>query len=114
MNELDRYVSDGNITLYVDQLRRETDPHRREKIKQLLIREETLFAATIDRLHMLDRHNADGEEIIARQTCLVARLKSNGSDATAAECALRTFKMIQDLLFSFRLRIHEKIERQRP
>jgi len=102
--DVDRYASDGNIALFVDQIQWESDPARRERLKRLLIEEVNRFGASEERLGMVERHIKRGEAIIARQAHLVASLKSKGDDASAAEACLRAFQAIHDLLLN--LRVH--------
>ena len=60
MADIDRFASDGNISCFADQLRYETVPARQEMLKRLLIEEENLFAATQDRLRMVERKFTEG------------------------------------------------------
>ncbi len=114
MADMDRFVSDGNISCFADQLRYETVPARQEMLKRLLIEEENLFGATQDRLRMVERKITDGAEVIARQRRLIAEIKNNGGDPSGAERMLRTIETIQNLFEGFRALIHDERERRRP
>ncbi len=114
MREVDRWESDGNISCFADQLRYEKNPARQETLKRLLIEEERRFGATEDRLRMVERKLTDGAELIIRQRRLIAEMKSNGGDIGSADCALRTFEMIQDLFERFRALMYDRRERLRP
>ena len=102
MSEIDRFISDGNILLFVDQLRWETSPAHQEALKRLLVRAENRFGAGQERLLLAERILADGEKLIARQKQLIAGMKSNGVHTDSAERALRTFQAIQFLFEDFR------------
>jgi hypothetical protein len=113
MNEVDRFICDGNISRFVDQLRRETNPARRETLKRLLIEEEDRFGAAEERLQMVERNLTDGAALIDRQARLVAELKAGGRDAGAAERMLRTFEMTQELFERCHAQISEAKDRLR-
>ena len=114
MDDVERFVIDGNISRFVDQLRGERDPSRQQVLKRLLIAEESRFAATLDRLQMVERYLTEGEERIANQRRLVAAMRNNGGDAGAAERTLRAFESIQDIFQTAHASVHEALERRRP
>ena len=114
MADMDRFVSDGNISCFADQLRYETIPARQELLKRLLIEEENLFGATVERLRMVERKITDGAEIIARQRRLIAEIKTNGGDPGGAEKMLLTSETLQNLFEGFRACILDERERRRP
>ena len=105
MADVDLYASDGNIALFVGQLKWESDPTRRERLKRLLIEEVDRLGASEERLGMIERQIERGEQIVARQAHLVGELKSKGDDASMAESCLRTLEAIQDLFLNLRVRI---------
>jgi fructose-bisphosphate aldolase class 1 len=104
MDELQRFVSEQNISRFVDQLRRESKAVRQNTLKRLLIEEENRFAAAAERLQVVDKNIVDGAARIASQARVVSRLKSNGHDAREAERTLQNFEMIQGLFISYRTR----------
>ena len=110
MSEVDFVVSEGNISLFVDQLRWDTSPDNQDALKRLLIREEDRFGEEQERLRLTERMLRDGADNIARQTRLIAVMKSNGTDTCRAERTLRTFQMIQLLFEQFRDAIYERSE----
>jgi hypothetical protein len=114
MDNFERCCSEGNISLFADQLRWEAAPDRREVLKRLLIQEEDRLGATQERLRMVERKLEEGAELIARQRRLIAQAKGRGADARAAERALETCEMIQDLFEKFRAVLRDGIERVRP
>ena len=114
MEELERYVIDGNISRFVDRLRAEMDPARQQTLRRLLIAEENRFGATQDCLQTVERHLTEGEERIANQKRLIAATLSNGGDAGVAEQLLRVFESTQDLLQERHAAVHEEMERRRP
>jgi hypothetical protein len=114
MDELERYVIDGNISRFLDRLRAETDPARQQTLRSLLIAEENRFGTTLDCLQTVERHLMEGEDRIANQRRLIAAMRSNGSDPDTAERLLRTFESTQDLLQERHAAVHEEMERQRP
>ena len=114
METVDRFCSDGNISCFADQLRWETDPHRREVLKRLLIREVNRPGATEERLQMIERKLEEGAELIARQRRLIAQLQSCGGDTGTAERALDAYEMIHELFEKFRAVVHDARERTRP
>ena len=114
MGDMDRWVSDGNISCFADQLRYENIPARQETLKRLLIEEENRFGATEDRLRLVERKITDGAEVIARQRNLIAEIKNNGGDFSGAERMLRTMETVLNLFEGFRVHIHEESERRRP
>ena len=114
MDELERYVIDGNISRFVDRLRAETDPARQKTLRHLLIAEENRFGATLDCLQTVERHLTEGEERIANQKRLIAAMRNNGGDAGVAERLLRVFETTQDLLQERHAAVHEEMERRRP
>jgi hypothetical protein len=101
MNERDRFASDGNIACFADQLRWETNPVRRERLKRLLIEEEKRFGAMESRLAMVERNLRDGAEILVRQKRLIAEVRGKGGDTDRLESTLQTMEMIQDLFERF-------------
>jgi hypothetical protein len=101
MNERDRFASDGNIACFADQLRWETNPVRRERLKRLLIEEENRFGAMESRLAMVERNLRDGAEILVRQKRLIAEVRGKGGDTGRLESTLQTMEMIQDLFERF-------------
>ena len=101
MNEGDRFASDGNISCFADQLRWETNPVRRERLKRLLIEEENRFGAMESRLAMVERNLRDGAELVVRQKRLIAEARGKGDDTGSLESTLRTMEMIQDLFERF-------------
>ena len=114
MDDVERFVVEGNISRFVDLLRAETDSFRRETLKRLLVAEENRFGSVADRLQTVERHLTDGEALIAQQRRLIARMKGDGGDAGAAERLLRSFEVIQDLLQGFHAAVYEQAERRRP
>ena len=112
MDDVERFVIDGNISRFVDRLRIETDPCRQQTLKRLLIAEESRFGATCDRLQMVERYLTEGEERIANQRRLVAAMRNNGGDVSAAHRTLCAFESIQDLFQTVHAAVHEAIERQ--
>jgi len=102
MSEIDRFISDGNILLFVDQLRWETNPAHQEALKRLLIAEVDRFSAREERLQLVERILKDRAELIARQARLIAEMINNGADTGSAERRLRTFQTIQFLFEKFR------------
>jgi hypothetical protein len=46
MGEVDRFVHDGNILCFADQLRWETNSARQETLKRLLFQEENRFGVS--------------------------------------------------------------------
>jgi hypothetical protein len=113
MDEIDRFVCDGNIANFANRLRKEHDPAKQETLKRLLIEEEDRFGATVERLRVLERYIADGSALIIRQADLVAKLDGDGRDAREAQRALRNFHMVQRLFLDCRARIHEQVEQLR-
>jgi hypothetical protein len=111
MEEVERFVIDGNISRFVDQLRAETDSFRRDTLKRLLMAEINRFGSVADRLQTVERHLTDGEALIAQQRRSFAQMKSNGGDAGPAERLLRTFEFVQDILQTFQAAVHEAMER---
>jgi hypothetical protein len=99
MCEIDPYV-EGNILLFADQLRWETNPPCQEALKRLLIKEERQVARE-ERLQLAERVLRDNADIIARQTRRIAEMKVNGGDPGNAERRLRTFETIQLLFEEF-------------
>ena len=97
---IDRFV-EGNISLFVDQLRWETSKAYQETLKRLLIREEDQVARE-ERLQLAERMLRNSADHIARQTRWIAEMKSNGVDTGTAERVLRTFQTIQFLFEDFR------------
>ena len=114
MDDVDRFANEGNISLFADQLRYETNSARQEKLKRLLIEEENRFGATEDRLRMVQRKITDSAELIVRQRRLIAEMKRGNGDTGSAERTLRTFEMIQGLFERFRDSIHDGRERRHP
>ena len=114
MDEVERFVVEGNISRFVDLLRTETNSFRRETLKRILIAEENRFGSVADRLETVERHVTDGEARIAQQRRLVARMKGNGGDAGAAERMLDAFESIQDIFYGVQAAVHEEMERRRP
>ena len=114
MDEVERFVIDGNVSRFVDQLRAETDSFRRETLKRLLMAEINRFGSVADRLQTTERHLTDGQALIAQQRRLIAKMKSNGGDASTAERMLRTFESIQDLFQRVHAAVHEEMARRRP
>jgi hypothetical protein len=114
MDQMDRFVSDGNIARFVDHLRCEIIPARQETLKRLLIEEENRFGAREERLEMVERNLAESSARIDRQTRLVAELKGNGGDAVHAERTLRTFEMIRGLFERYHAHLREARERAGP
>ena len=114
MDDMERFVIDGNISRFVDKLRAETDPFRRQTLKSLLIAEENRFGMAEDRLQIVERHLTDGQALIPKQSRLVIETRNNGGDVGPAERLLRIFESIQDLLHSFHAVVHEETERRRP
>jgi hypothetical protein len=104
MDDFDRWASDGNICLFADQLRWETNPARQEAVRRLLIEEEDRFGATQDRLRIVERKLEDGMESIVRQRRRIAEMKSRGADTSSAERMLRNFELTQDLFERFLVR----------
>jgi hypothetical protein len=102
-----RFVSEANIARFVDQLRIETNPARRDMLRRLLIEEEDRFGVTEERLEMVDRHIMDGAACIARQAEVVAKRKRDGVECANVERALQTSKMIQALFEDFRIAVCE-------
>jgi hypothetical protein len=101
MNERDRFASDGNISCFADQLRWETNPVRRERLKRLLIEEENRFGAIESRLAIVERNLREGADILVRQKRLIAEVGAKGGDTGSLESTLRTMEMIQDLFERF-------------
>ncbi len=114
MGEVDRMESDGNISCFADQLRYETIPARQEKLRRLLIEEESRFGANEDRLRMVERKLADGAELIVKQRRPITEMKSDGGVIGSADRTLRTFEMIQELFERFRALMYDERERLRP
>ena len=112
MDEVERYVIDGNISRFVERLRRETNPSRQDMLKRLLIAEEDRLGKAQDRLQTVERHLTDGQALIDDQRRLVAETRNNGGDAGPALRLLRTFESIQDLFQTVHAALHEAIERQ--
>jgi len=108
MDEVERFVIDGNVSRFVDQLRAETDSFRQETLKRLLMAEINRFGSVADRLQMVERHLTEGEALIAKQRRLVAQLRSNGGDASAAERMLHTIESIQEPFQRLHAAVHEK------
>lgn len=113
MDQIEQFVSDLNISNFVDQLGRERDAKNQSMLKRLLIEEENKFGATAERLNMVDRHIFDAAIRIARQKELVAQLKGKGRDPADAEKTLQTFEMILDLFHSFRSIIVENMNQRK-
>src|SRR6516165_9300499 len=100
MNDVERFITDGNISRFVGMLRDETNPSRRDMLRRLLIAEENRFATTSDCLQAVERHLTDGEAIIERQRRLVAEMKGAGGDIGGAERTLQRYESIQDVFYS--------------
>jgi len=107
MNQGDRFASDGNISCFANQLRWETNPVRRERLKRLLIEEENRFGAMESRLAIVERNLRDGAEIVGRQKRLIAEVRGQGGDTGSLESTLRIMEMIQDLFESFGAALRE-------
>jgi hypothetical protein len=101
MEDFDRWASDGNICLFADQLRWETNPARQETLRRLLIEEEDRFGATEERLRLVKRRLEDNAALIVRQRRRIAEMKRDGADTSSAERLLQTFEMIQNLFERF-------------
>jgi hypothetical protein len=114
MDEVDRFLCDGNISRFSDQLRYETIPARQETLKRLLIEEENRLGSLDDRLSVVQRKLMEGAELIVRQKRLIAQMTSCNGETGSAERTLRTFEMIQDLFERFRDQIYYERELQRP
>ena len=112
MADMDRFVSDGNLSCFALQLRYETIPARQELLKRLLIKEENLYGATGDRLRLVQRIITDGAKVIARQRRLIAERKNNGGDFSSAERMLQTIEITQNLFEGSRALIHDEIGRR--
>jgi hypothetical protein len=100
MDDIERFVIDGNVSRFVGMLRDETNPSRQDMLRRLLIAEEKRFGRASDCLESLERHLTDGEAIIARQRGLIAEMKGNGGDVGSAERTLQRYESIQDVLHS--------------
>jgi hypothetical protein len=114
MDEVDRFVCDGNISRFSDQLRYETNPARQETLKRLLIEEENRCGAIDDRLHIVQRNLTEGAELVLGQKRLIAEIASGNGETGSAVRTLRTLEMIQDLFERFRDRIYAEREQRRP
>jgi hypothetical protein len=114
VDKLDCFASEGNISLFADQLRYETNPARQEKLKRLLIDEENRLGATEDRLRTIERKLTDGAELIMRMKRLIAEMKSSDRDTLSAEQTLRNFEMIQDLFERIHDMKYAEREQRRP
>lgn len=97
----DRFVSEGNILLFADQLCWEANSARQEGLRRLLIRELHQFRWRQEPLQLAERIRKDREVRIARQIRLIAEMKSNGVDPGRAECTLRTFQSVHFLFEQF-------------
>ena len=100
-HEIDRF-GEGNILLFIDQLRWEKNPTYQAALKRLLLKEENWFSRREERLQLTERLLRDGADLIARQTRLIAEMKTNGADTGIAERLLQTFQSTQSLVETFR------------
>ena len=114
MDNVERFVIEGNISRFVDKLRVETNPSRQEMLRRLLIAEEDRFGVTEDRLQVAERHLTGGQALIDKQRRLVTETRNNGGDAGPAERLLCTFESIQGLFQTFHAAVHEAMERRSP
>src|SRR5579871_4404113 len=114
MDAVGRFVSDSNINRFVDQLRAERHPARQDMLRRLLVEEEDRFAATEERLALVERHISEGAARIARQIEIVAKCKRDGAESATAEGVLQTSRMIQALFEKFRAVVCEARERRQP
>jgi hypothetical protein len=48
MSDVERFITDGNISRFVGMLRGETNPSRLDTLRRLLIAEENRYATTSD------------------------------------------------------------------
>jgi hypothetical protein len=114
MDEMERFIGDGNIARFVDMLRAEADPARRETLKRLLIEEINRFGSLTERLAVTERHLRDGEAQISKLTGIVREMKGNGLDCTRTERTLEVSMMIRALFEELRSIIFDGIEKRRP
>ncbi len=97
--EEQQFTSAQNVIMFVDMLRTEGDPTKRNTIKSLLLEEVNKFANRSEQLRHLEHQITVCRGHIIAQHKLIDRLRVNGSDCQAAERLLST---LSDLLHLFR------------
>jgi hypothetical protein len=107
---MENFVHRQNLLRYVDILEHEPTGDRRLMVRRLLIEEEDRFGTVAQRLNEAEAHIAEAGIRIHRQQDLVARLKADGRDASAAEELLTHFLNIAELFEQHRSRLRTKLD----
>ena len=103
-------VQTQNIRMFSEELCDEVVPKRRNRLKRLLIEEENRFGFFSWQFDLAQRHIADFNTLVGKQSALIARMKAEGADITLASKSLKNLLVARDLFVDFALRIGRKIK----
>jgi hypothetical protein len=106
-----QFVSDLNVSRFLDRLQLAHDPSIRASLQRLLLEEEDNFGDRAERLHNAQRHIAEGYSRIERQKALLAKLKADRKDVRLAERTLSNLLEIQRILEQYRQSVLHALDR---
>jgi hypothetical protein len=113
MDDTARFVSDLNITRFVDRLRLEHDLTMRASLQKLLLKEMNNFGRDRKQLSNILRQIAEGRRRIEIQKGVIESLAIGGQDVGPAEKALGNLLEIQRIFEQCRHAILDAAERNR-
>lgn len=108
---LTRFVNQENITRLSSGFGRETDPKRRQVIKELLLAEEYLHGARSWHLELIERLIAQTDSHIERQQEIIAGGRGDEPESKHAELLLANYSESRRLFEEFRRSVVQELGR---
>lgn len=98
---MQRFVHFQNLNRFVEALEQETDPPKRDLLKQLLLEELNGFGDRRERLEQAEEFIVRGQERIRRQREIVSGLEGAGKDVDIAKAGLFNLVQTQSIFEAF-------------
>ena len=102
MNDTALFVSNLNMTRFVDRLRVEQDPAARASLHTLVLDELNNLGFNLKQLGSVQRQVIEGKARIAMQIAVVETLSANGQHVRLAESELGRLVEIQSMVEQYR------------